>query len=395
MPPLMIRPRRPHTRWTSLALTAAALVACAGGPPGADPAPVAEDAATFVVTLGNDTVSAESYRRAGNRVEGTIVRRVPRTVVVRYVMTLAPDGMVSRLQYNTRLPDGSIPPNGSRSVTVTFSADSVITELDRDPPVVRRVRAIRAYPELDGGVFFFSIPTAALRAARRDSAHFTLYAPGAPQPSGSPVAMRDANRWWVYSFDSPFEIVTDDAGRILSIDGSRTTFRVQARRRPFMDLSAIAASFAERERAAGPMVALSPRDSVDATIGGARIAIGYGRPSARGRRVWGPDGVLGDTLWRTGANASTSFTTTASLQFEGGRTLQPGRYTLLTLAVPGRYELLFNIRDTPVLRVPLVARVLPSHVERFTIAVESTTPGAGALRLQWATQELVAPFVVP
>jgi len=372
------------TRAALVILAVAAITGCATAPRGA--APGGDDAATFFVTLGNDTVSAESYRRTGDRVEGMIVRRVPRATVVRYVMTLAPSGLVSRVVYNTRLPDGSIPPNGSRSVTVTFTGDSAITEIDRDPPTVRRVAAANAYPELDGGVFHFTRPIAALRAMNHDSAHFTIYPPGATQPSGSPVARRDDNRWWIYSFDNPNEIMTDAADRLISLDGSRTTFRVKAQREDYIDLTALAAAFAERERVAGPL-ALSPRDSVSASVGNAQLSIGYGRPSARGRRVWSENGVLGDTLWRTGANQSTRFTTTAPLQFESG-VLAPNTYMLMTLAVPGRYQLIFYERDTPVLRVPLTARALASHVEQFTIRIEPS----GMLRLQWAGQELVASF---
>lgn len=353
------------------------------------------DSGAFVLTLGNDTVSAESFRRTGSRIEGVIVRRVPRTVLVRYAMTLAPNGLASRLEYTTRLPDGTMLPNGARSVIATFTSDSVITEILREEIVTRRVPARNAYPEMDGAVSFYALPIAALKAMNRDSAHFVAYAPGAPQGSGSPVARRGSgsNRYWVYSFGNPIEVVTDAAGRILSVDGTRTTFRIVSRRQPAMDMSALAAAFLDRERTSGPMLALSPRDSVIATVGGVRISVGYGRPASRGRRIWGPDGVLGDTLWRTGANASTKFTTDGAVSI-GGRTLPAGTYSLMTLAVPGRYHLIFYTRDTEVWRVPLQATPLDPRVERFTILIEPTGERAGTLRLRWDALELSVPFTV-
>src|SRR5687768_11097135 len=289
----------------------------------------AQDAAAFVVTLGNDTLSAESFTRTGNRIDGVVVRRSPRTVVMRYTMQLGPTGMPTRLEYNTRLPDGSMLPNGARTIVVTYTGDSAITEIHRDSVMTRRVAARDAYPEIDGAVSYHRFPIAALRAANRDSGAFTAYLAGATRGEVIPVARRAANRWWVYSFGSPIEVTTDDGGRIMNVDASRTTFRIRARRQPPMDLSAMAARFLERERAAGPL-AISPRDSVSATIGDARVAIGYGRPSARGRRIWGTNGVLGDTLWRTGANASTRLTTTAPL-FIGGQPLAAGNYVVTTL----------------------------------------------------------------
>ena len=76
------------------------------------------------MTLGNDTISAERFTRSGNHIEGIIARRVPRTTILRYTMELGPDGRPTRVEYNVRNPDGSLPPNGARSVAVTFVGDS-------------------------------------------------------------------------------------------------------------------------------------------------------------------------------------------------------------------------------------------------------------------------------
>lgn len=349
-----------------------------------------QDAAAFVVTLGNDTVSAESFTRTGDRVEGTIVRRSPRTTVVRYTMQLSPTGVPRRLEYTVRLPDGGMLPNGARSVAVNLLGDSAITEVQRDSLIVRRVAAPNAYPELDGGVSHLGHIIAALRATGRDSGSFAAYQPGAPRAEMNSVVRRAPNVYWVYSFGSPIEVTTDDAGRIQRVDASRTTFRIQAVRLPAMDLAPIAARFMERERSRGPLVALSPRDSATARFGDAQVTIGYGRPSVRGRSIWGPDGVLGDTLWRTGANSSTTFTTTGPLMI-GGRHLPAGRYVVTTLAIPGRYQLILSSETAEVLRAPLTARPLDSPVEQFTIRLEPTTERAGMLRLQWETLELSVP----
>ena len=352
-----------------------------------------DDAATFIVTLGNDTVSAESYTRQGNRVDGVILRRTPRAVVMRYTIDLAPNGLASRLEYNVRLADGTSLPNAASTVVVTFTGDSAITQIVRDSTTTRRIAASNAFPELAGGIFFFSLPITAVRATDEDSAMFNLYSPGAAQATKTPVVRKASNRWWVYSFGNPNEFVTDDEGRIVSGHGDRTTFRFQTRRQPHMDLTAMAAAFLQRERERGPIVALSPRDSVAVTIAGTRISVDYGRPSTRGRRIWGPNGVLGDTLWRTGANASTKFTTTDALTI-GGKVLPAGTYSLMTLAVPDRYALLFLREDREVLRVPLSMRPLASRVEQFTILLDQTTERAGVLRLRWDTQELHVPFTI-
>jgi hypothetical protein len=131
--------------------------------------------------------------------------------------------------------------------------------------------------------------------------------------------------------------------------------------------------------------------------------VDYGRPSARGRRVFGANGVLGDTIWRTGANAATQFRTSAPLTI-AGQTIPAGMYTLWTLAVPGRYQLIVNKqvgqwgteykRDQDLARVPLQVSRLAQPLDRFTIAVDPTGGNTGVLKLRWDTTELAVPFTV-
>jgi hypothetical protein len=352
------------------------------------------DSGAFVVTLGRDTVAAEAFERAGNRISGQIVRRIPRTTVVTYELSLAPSGQPRMLEFRTQLPDGTQLPNGSRSIAVWYRADSAITEFRREPPVRRAAAAPSAFPEMEGSVLFFWLPVKALRARSADSMAFHSLEPGAPTAQHTAVARRDDRRYWVYYFQLPMEVVVDDQGAMQSIDGSRTTFRIAATRLPHVDLRRIAAAFAERERTVGPLIALSPPDSAIAEVGDARITVRYGRPSARGRAIWSERGVLGDTLWRTGANASTRLVTTAELSF-GGRPLPAGTYVVTTLAIPGRYQLILSDGGREVLRVPLAMRVLPARVEQFTIRVEATGAGGGRIALQWDDRELIADFVAP
>lgn len=304
------------------------------------------DRGAFVVTLGRDTVSAESFERAGNHIAGQIVRRIPRTEVVGYHLTLSPAGQPQLLEYRTVLPDGSLVPNGSESIAVTYRADSAITELRRVPPVRRAAAAAAAFPGLDGSVLFFWLPVNALRASGADSMSFMVHEPGSTSATPTAVARGDDRRYWVYYFGSPMEIAVNEHGDM---------------------------------------------QSMTADVGAARIAVRYGRPSARGRAIWSERGVLGDTLWRTGANAATRLVTSADISF-GGRRLPAGTYVVTTLAIPGRYQLILSAEGREVLRVPLTARSLAERVEQFTILVEPIAAGAGRIALQWDDRELAADF---
>ena len=60
----------------------------------------------------------------------------------------------------------------------------------------------------------------------------------------------------------------------------------------------------------------SPHETVKATIGGATISIEYGRPYMRGRKIMG--GLVPyDHVWRTGADAATTLTTSKALVIGG------------------------------------------------------------------------------
>jgi hypothetical protein len=135
---------------------------------------------------------------------------------------------------------------------------------------------------------------------------------------------------------------------------------------------------------------------VEATVGAARVWIDYGRPALRGRDVW-VNGVLGDTLWRTGANAATQLRTNADLVV-GGATVPAGTYTLWTVARPGAYRLVINRQlgndydpSRDLARVPLQESSVETPVERFTIGVDPQSAGGALLTLTWGTKRLSVP----
>jgi hypothetical protein len=362
------------------------------------PAPAPAESGAFVVTLGNDTVAVDQYTRVGDRIDGTFMQRAPRTIVTKYVITLTPTGMPSLYEVSQRLPDGGlVPPLNTRSTTVTFVGDSAMTQIQRDTLVTRRVLARSAFPYINFAVSMYAQPIAALRAANRDSAMFAIIGAGG---NATPLAVvrKSPNRYWMIVGGFPTEVTTDDRGRVQTVDGARTTQHIVTQRQSAADVAALAAMFAQRGGV------LSPRDTVNATIGAAQLWVDYGRPSARGRRVFGANGVIGDTIWRTGANAATQFTTNVPLTI-AGQTVPAGTYTLWTVAIPGRYQLIINKQtkqwgteyhaDQDLVRVPLQATQLSQSVDRFTISVEPRGANAGVLRLQWDTTELTVPFTTP
>ena len=143
----------------------------------------------------------------------------------------------------------------------------------------------------------------------------------------------------------------------------------------------------------------------DASLSGpSRIAISYGQPHARGRKVEGGLVPL-DTVWRFGANMATTLHTDVDITL-GELKLPRGDYTLFILYARTGYTLIVNRgtgqwgtdRDPAkdIGRVALVSRTMAEAESALSIYLvpEAPQPGTGyaelrgALRIKWGTTEL-------
>ena len=363
----------------------------------------------FVVTLGADTETVEQFVRTGNTVVGDIVTRQPATVLTHYTLTLGPSGMPARLEFTRERGDGSPLPAGLRSGSMTFGADSVVSSLmagGADTAIVRGAAAAHGLPYIPHAFSFYQYAVDAMRASGADSLEISMVPPGSRQRYPFPMLRRGGSEFVVYFFNDatyPQRVAVDGSGRITAVDARATTEKVVAHRVAGVDIQQLAAAFARADASGHAMGLASPRDTAAATAGAAHLWIDYGRPAARGRKVFGASGVLGDTLWRTGANAATQFRTDVDLEI-GGRTLPAGMYTLWMSAHPGRYALIFNKQTgqwgtehdatQDLFAVPLAEHALSDLVERFTIVIDGAAGGTGALRFRWDRTELSIPFRV-
>jgi hypothetical protein len=144
----------------------------------------------------------------------------------------------------------------------------------------------------------------------------------------------------------------------------------------------------------------SPLDSTVLSFHDKRISIVYSRPSMRGRKIMG--GVVPyNVVWRTGANAATSFNTQADIILSGVK-LPHGSYTLYTLPSPTQWKLIIS-RQTEqwgtvynqkfdLARIPMNKKTLKQPVEKFTMTLEKTSDTSGIMKLAWEKTQLSIPF---
>lgn len=361
-------------------------------------------AGAFIVRLGNDTVAVEQFVKSANKLEGDVVLRSPSTRVIHYVADLGPDGNVTRLE--SALRPGNAWPNSpaAQTSTLVWSGDTAVVSMTRgDSTNTIRVAAVPGtIPYTAGSYALYEL---ALRKAidATDSVQLTMLPVGARRTSA--LTARRVGRDTIYfmTLNGPMQARIDRrTGEILSSRIVGGTQQFTAERVKLNDFPAIVARFVARDVAGARMGQLSPPDSVVTKIGTANVTVKYSRPSRRGRTVFGGTLVPWNAVWRTGANAATSFTTDADLVI-GGTSVPAGSYTLFTVPTPDGWTLIINKQTgqwgtvydekQDLARIPMQLTRLSSPVEQFTIAIDPGPQGS-VLRMAWDDRQGSIPITV-
>ena len=149
-----------------------------------------------------------------------------------------------------------------------------------------------------------------------------------------------------------------------------------------------------------PRVAISPRAAEEIAVGTGTMRVEYGRPFAKGRKVFGGLVPWGK-VWRTGANAATTLTTDVDVTL-GGIALPKGTYTLYTLPGEKVWLLIVNRRTgqwgteydprLDYVRIPMKSLARPDHLEAMTISFLPEDAFRGTLRISWEKRTLAVPY---
>ncbi len=146
---------------------------------------------------------------------------------------------------------------------------------------------------------------------------------------------------------------------------------------------------------------LSPRASVSQQIGTLKVTVDYASPGKRDRAVWGELVPYGE-LWRSGANAATTFETTGDLTV-GGKEVPAGKYSVFTIPGEEAWTVILNADVTANTgrydEKNDVARfeVKPADGadrERLTFLFSDTDDDSASLDLVWAGKRVSIPIEV-
>jgi hypothetical protein len=138
----------------------------------------------------------------------------------------------------------------------------------------------------------------------------------------------------------------------------------------------------------------SPPATASLDLGGGKsITIDYSSPRLKGRKL-GKDLAPYGQVWRTGANESTTFVTSADITV-GGTAVPAGNYTIFTIPNKDKWVLIISKKtgewgtnypgqSNDLARIDMKVSTLPSPVENFTISFDKTGNG-GTLNMDWET----------
>lgn len=153
----------------------------------------------------------------------------------------------------------------------------------------------------------------------------------------------------------------------------------------------------------------SPLDSLSFDVAGTTVKICYGRPSLRGRTMIGGEAVPFGQVWRTGANETTKFITTAPVKV-GGVEVPQGMFALYTQPGETEWDVIVNrsyeqwgqersytddVKAQELGRVKATVERLPEAIEQFTIRAEPQADGSAHLVLEWEHTRIRVPVTKP
>ncbi len=344
----------------------------------------------FITRLGNDTIGVERFVRTRDSITGEFLFRSPTTTRHSYVIRTTPDGSVT--SYTIQLYE-SAKPGAPKTVRVDadFRGDSIqMRQTAKGPPT-----RLQSMPNLPGGVPVYEPAFAEYEAPIQRA----LAAAGKPVPVAAfyldltfgGTATRTAPDTVLISTSvGTIRAHIDSAGRLLNARTPGGTLQATVARVAPPDINAFAKDFMARDSAGQGLGTMSPRDAVHATVGTTHVAVDYGRPSKRGRIIFG-DVVPYHTIWRTGANAATGFRIDHDVML-GTAKVPAGEYTLFSLPTADSWTLVISKKThewgteydstADLARIPMRVTTAPSPVEQFTINVDPH----GTMSFAWDTR---------
>ncbi|WP_299681029.1 DUF2911 domain-containing protein [uncultured Tenacibaculum sp.] len=148
---------------------------------------------------------------------------------------------------------------------------------------------------------------------------------------------------------------------------------------------------------------LSPTITTKQKVGLANINLQYGQPSVKGRTIFGSL-IPYNRVWRTGANASTKFTTDKEINL-AGLNLPAGTYGLYSIPGEKEWTVIFNKKsnlwgsagynkENDIIRFKIPVTSSKELRETFSIYFENFTINGASMVIAWENTIIKVPVLV-
>jgi hypothetical protein len=170
-----------------------------------------------------------------------------------------------------------------------------------------------------------------------------------------------------------------------------------------LGLAATLPANAPAQEVSGPPA--SQHGSVAQTVNRTTITAGYDRPVARGRVLFGDDGLIAyDALWTPGANRATWLEFSTDVEING-HPVPAGRYSLWTIPRSGPWTAILNRTwdthhaiypgdEDDALRID-ISTEQGAHMEALALYFPVVGPYSTTLRVHWGTVSFALQIDVP
>jgi hypothetical protein len=344
----------------------------------------------FITRLGNDTIGVERFVRTRDSITGEFLSRSPTTERHSYVIRTTRDGAVT--SYTIQLYESAKPgAPGTLRIEADFRGDSIrMLQTTQGPP-----KRMQSMPNLAGSVPVYEPAFAEYEAPIQRA----LAASGKPVPVaafyldltfGGTATRTAADTVLISTSVGTIRAHIDSSGQLLDARTPGGTLQATVARVAPPDIDAYAKDFMARDSAGKGLGTMSPREAVHETVGAMHVDVDYGRPSRRGRVIFG-EVVPFNTIWRTGANAATGFRVDHDVMI-GATRVPAGDYTLFSLPSADAWTLVISKKThewgteydstADLARIPMHMTTAARPVEQFTISLDPH----GLMSFAWDTR---------
>ncbi len=354
----------------------------------------AKEGGAFLIMIGRDTLGMESYVRDGATLRGTSVVRSDRSTNIRsYTLTLDKAGNLAK--YEVTVTKAGAPVDAKPLAVITMTPlpgaihEIVTTDSTRTLHILTPATTL---PLMFNGFGVWEAAVMRAVASRKESLSVPMIFANDTGHYTTTIKRMGKDSVSIESELGVARAHIDSKGHILGYDAPGSTTQVVVTRLASADVKAFAARYADR-----PIGPLSRADTVRANIGGSDLMVAYSEPSVRGRVIFG-EVVPWDVIWRAGANAATTFTTSKDI-IMGGAAVPAGEYTLFMVPNATAWKLVISRKTKEwgteydaamdLARVDMTVATLPAAVELLKY---SFTPEG--LTLTWDKTAVSVPIQV-